>query len=319
MSETPANTQPVSPHVGAAPRPAHGSVLTGIALMLVFAMIAPGIDVFAKLAAQHQPPGQVAAARFVVQFLLLLPVMIHRKSFTSLAPSLLALHLVRGVLIGVATICFITALRSMPIADAIATFFVEPMILTILGGLVLGEQVGWRRYVACAVGFAGAMIVVQPSFDVLGWVATLPLVAALCFALYLVLTRHLAAREDPLSMQGFTGLFGALFVGAVLWAADGSGSSVFDPFWPDMRGWLLILGAGIFATVSHLFLVFAFRNAPASVLAPLQYIEIVAATVLGYLVFGDFPDAGKWLGIAIIVSSGLFIIWRERVAGQKGA
>ncbi len=120
-------------------------------------------------------------------------------------------------------------------------------------------------------------------------------------------------------MQGFTGLFGALFVGAVLWAADGSGSSVFDPFWPDMRGWLLILGVGIFATVSHLFLVFAFRNAPASVLAPLQYIEIVAATVLGYLVFGDFPDAGKWLGIAIIVSSGLFIIWRERVAGQKGA
>ena len=319
MADTPPTAQPVSPHIGAAPRPAHGSVTTGIALMVAFTVFAPGIDVFAKLAAQDQPPGQVAAARFAVQFLLLLPVMISRGAFSGMPPGVFGLHLVRGVLIGIATVCFMTALKYMPIADAIAIFFVEPMFLTILGGLLLGEQVGWRRYLACAVGFVGAMIVVQPSFDELGWIAALPLGTAMSFAFYLVLTRHMTAKEDPLAMQGFAGLFGAVFVGAVLWFGAGSGSSVFDPEWPDMNGWLLLLCVGVMATISHIFLVFAFRNAPASVLAPLQYIEIVVATILGYLVFADFPDALKWLGIAIIVGSGLFIIWRERAAGKREA
>lgn len=319
MTKIPVAAQPVSPQVGIAPRPAAGNITTGIVLMVIFTMIAPLMDTMAKLAAQDQPPGQVAVARFAMQFMLFLPIMIRREAFRRLPPMLLATHIARGVLIGIATVCFMTALRYMPLADAVAIFFIEPMLLTILGGLLLGEQVGWRRYLACAVGFAGAMVVVQPSFITLGWVAALPLVAATCFAFYLVLTRHLAAREDPFSMQGFTGLFGGLCVGAVLWFANGSGSAVFDPVWPDMRGWLLLAGVGAFATISHLFLVFAFRNAPASVLAPLQYIEIAAATVLGYLVFGDFPDAVKWLGIAIIVGSGLFIIWRERMAGKREA
>jgi S-adenosylmethionine uptake transporter len=102
-----------------------------------------------------------------------------------------------------------------------------------------------------------------------------------------------------------------------LWVGEGSGSPVFDPVWPDMRGWMLMIGVGVTATVSHLFLVYAFRKAPASVLAPLQYLEIVAATIFGFLVFGDFPDALKWLGIAIIVCSGLFIFWRERLAATR--
>ena len=219
-------------------------------------------------------------------------------------------------MIGIATVCFITAIRHMPVADAISIFFVEPMILTILGGLILGEQVGWRRYLACMVGFIGAMIVVRPSFEQLGWVALLPIATAMCFVFYLLLTRHMAQREDPFAMQGFAGLFGGLFVGAALWLGAGSGSTVFDPVWPDMRGWLLMLGVGIMATISHLFLVFAFKKAPASVLAPLQYLEIVAATIFGYLVFADFPDLLKWLGIAIIVGSGLFIFWREQLVAK---
>lgn len=313
MATTPPTAQPVSPHVGAAPRPASGSVTTGIVLMIAFALTAPSIDVFAKLAAQDQPTGQISAARFAVQFALLAPVMIWRGGFSRLPASLLGLHLLRGLLMGIATLCFFTALDYMPIADAIAIFFVEPMILTILGGLVLGETVGWRRYVACAVGFAGAMIVVRPSFEELGWVAVLPLGAALAFACYLLLTRYMAPKQDPLVMQGYAGLFGGLCVGAALLLGQGSGSAVFDPIWPDTRGWLLLAAVGVVASTTHLFLVFAFRHAPASVLAPLQYVEIASATLLGYLVFGDFPDALKWLGVAIIVGSGLFIFWRERL------
>lgn len=313
MTDHPAARHPVSPHVGPAPRKPSGEVTTGIALMIVFALIAPGIDIFAKLATQTLPPGEVALARFFVQLILLSPVVIWRGAFRNQTLMTLASHALRGLLLGIATVCFISAVQKMPVADAISIFFVEPMILTILGGVLLGEQVGWRRYAACLVGFLGAMIVVRPSFDELGWVALLPIGTALAFAFYLLLTRHLAPREDPYAMQGYAGLFGGLFVGTALLLGNGTGSAIFDPVWPDLNGWLLMLGVGVIATISHLFLVFAFRKAPASVLAPLQYLEIVAATIFGYLVFGDFPDALKWLGIAIIIGSGMFIFWRERI------
>lgn len=317
MTDHPTAAQPVSPHLAPAPRKASGDVLAGVALMIAFSLIAPGIDIFAKLATQILPSAEVSAARFVVQFLALLPVMWWRGGFRRQSPGHLMLHAARGLLIGIATICFITALREMPVADAISIFFIEPMILTLLGGLLLKEQVGWRRYLACVVGFVGAMIVVRPSFQQLGWVALLPIGTAFCFAFYLLLTRYLAQREDPIAMQGYAGLFGGVFIGAALWLGEGSGSEVFDPIWPDTHGWFLMVSVGVMATISHLFLVFAFRRAPASVLAPLQYLEIVSATIFGFLVFGDFPDALKWLGISIIVGSGLFIFWRERLAAQR--
>ena len=280
--------------------------------MILFALVAPGIDIFAKLATQTVPSGEVSLARFAVQFALLAPVVAWQGKMRWRGGRIMVLQALRGVLMGIATVAFITALSYMPVADAIAIFFVEPLILTLLSAWVLREQVGWRRIAACLVGFAGALIVVRPSFEELGWVAALPLVTACTFAVYLLLTRKLAQGEDPIAMQAWAGLFGMLFLACVLVAGEGSGSAVFDPTWPDARGWALMLGVGVMATISHVFLVFAFRFAPASTLAPLQYLEIVAATTFGYLVFGDFPDALKWLGIAIIVGSGLFVFWRER-------
>ena len=285
--------------------------------MIVFAAVAPLIDVFAKLATQSLPSAEVAAVRFIVQFGVLLPVMVWRRSFRAMSWRRASIHFLRGLLIAIATICFITALSKMPIADAISIFFVEPMILTVLGGLVLGEQVGWRRYVAAIVGFVGAMIVVRPSFETVGWVAVLPIGTAFSFAFYLLATRYQAQREDPFAMQGFAGLFGGLSIIVMLWLGEGTGSPVFDPRWPEGVAWLLVIGVGVMATVSHLFLVFAFQKAPASVLAPLQYMEIASATVFGFLVFGDFPDALKWLGITIIIGSGLFIFWRERLVAAE--
>ncbi len=314
----PTAAQPVSPHVGAAPRQPTGDVGLGIVLMLAFVVIAPVMDILAKLATSSLPSGEITLARFAIQGLVLMPVVIWRGAFRRLTLRMALLHGLRGFFVAVATVCFITAISVMSVADAIAIFFVEPLLLTVLGGLVLGERVGWRRYVACMVGFVGALIVVRPSFDELGWVATLPLGTALGFAIYLVLTRRLAQYEDPFAMQAYSGLAGALCVAVALWVGAGS-MSVFDPVWPDARGWLLMFGVGAVATISHLFLVFAFKNAPASTLAPFQYLEIVAATGFGYLVFGDFPDALKWLGIAIIVGSGLYVFWRERLAAARGA
>lgn len=307
---------PVAPQVAAAPLPAAGETVRGILLMIAFAAIAPGIDIFAKLATAHVPPAEVALARFVLQAGLLVPVIALYGWWPRFTAGRLGLHALRGLLIGVATIMFMTALRAMPVADAISIFFVEPLILTLLSGWLLGEAVGWRRLTACAVGFAGAMIVVRPSFHDLGPVTLLPLVTATCFAFYLLLTRRLARDENPVTMQATAGIFGGLCVALALWVGEGTGSDIFDPHWPSGVAWAQMAGVGAAATVSHLFLVFAFRAAPAAVLAPLQYLEIVSATLFGYLVFGDFPDALKWLGIGTIVGSGLFVFWRERRAGR---
>ena len=292
-------------------------VVRGIFLMCTYAMLGPVIDTFAKLSGDAIPSTQVTAARFIVQSCcLIIPILILRHSLR-VESSEIWKHVVRGILISGATICIFTALQHMPIADAISIFFVEPLILTLLGGLILGERVGWRRYVACAVGFFGAIIVIRPSFETLGWPAMLPLGSAIMFALYLILTRSVVQKTKPLVTQFYAGLSGALFTSAILYFFDGTGSVVFDPVMPEGNYWLLLLGVGISATIAHLFLVFAFSYASASVLAPFQYLEIIGATILGYWIFDDFPDAIKWLGISIIVLSGLFVFWRERIVSKQ--
>ena len=285
---------------------------TGVLFFIAFALFAPAIDVFAKLATEEVPAGQITFARFLLQTLFLAPILIFAGRVVALPAKDWAMHAARGILMAIATIFFFAALKHMPIADAIAIFFVEPLILTILSGVFLGEAIGWRRYLACGVGFFGALIVIQPSFEELGWTSALPLGTALTFALYLILTRELAPRSDAIAMQTYSGIAGAVFMTVVLWAFAGTGDPTFDPVWPSPPFLLHLLGVGVVATLAHLLVVFAFRNAPASVLAPLQYLEIVAATLWGYLIFQDFPTATKWLGIVIIVGSGLFIFWRER-------
>lgn len=307
---------PVAPHTAAPARSTRHDVTLGVIFMVTFTMCGPVIDVFAKLATTEIPAAQITLGRFVTQTLLLLPIVLWRGALQAVPPQDALLHGLRGVLMAVATVFFFAALKYMPIADAIAIFFVEPMIVTVLSGLLLGEPVGWRRYAASAVGFGGALLVIQPSFVDLGWTAALPLGTAFCFAFYLILTRMLAPRVDPFAMQAYSGLAGAVFIGLVLWAADGSGLTAFDPVWPSTRALWLMFAVGAAATVAHLFLVYAFRFAPASVIAPLQYLEIVSATALGFWVFGDFPAPLKWLGIAIVIGSGLFIIARERRAAK---
>ena len=293
------------------------NVALGMGLMFTSVFIAPLIDVFSKLSTASLPPAEVSVLRFLFQSLLMLPFVIWRGSWRDFSWQLTRFHAFRGGVLAVSMICFVTALGAMSIADAIAIFFVEPIMLTILGGLFLKETIGWRRYTACAVGFVGAMVVVRPSFQEIGPVALLPIVCALGIAVFALMTRVLSHREDPWSMQFQTGIWGAIICGLMLLAGQGTGSPIFDPVVPDRLGRVYGFGVGVMATISGIFAVYAYRNAPASTLAPLQYFEIVCATLFGWLVWGDFPDALKWLGIAIIISSGLFILWRERLAATR--
>lgn len=296
-----------------------GRTSLGILLMVGFALIAPVMDTCAKLIGDAVAVGQVAATRFVAQCLLLLPLAavcgwLHRPRLGEAG-----LHLVRAVLLLVATAFFFSALHYMPIADAISIFFVEPFILTLLGGLLLGEPIGPRRYVACAIGFAGALLIIQPSFEDVGFAAFLPLVTALCFAFYMILTRRMATRMHPITLQAYTGLAALVVAVPVLAVFDGSGIAPLDPTWPEARELRLLVALGIIATLAHICISFALSLAPASLLAPIQYLEIVSATILGFYVFGDLPDALSFAGIALIVASGLFVFFRERGLERRPA
>jgi len=300
----------------AVPRPAaRSSVETGMLLMGGAMLLVPAIDALAKLLAATMAPGQVAWGRFFFQTLFLaLPLL--ALGGPAVRPRL-DIHAARGALIAGTTLLFFWSLVWLPLADAIAIFFVEPLILTLMSALFLGEAIGWRRVTAILVGFAGALVVIQPSWQVFGLPALLPLAAATCFAGYLTLTRFLQA-EGAVAMQFWAGAFALAMLTVAILAGQLTGIAVLDPAWPTQVEWLMLAGVGAVATIGHLLVVMAFRRAPAGILAPFQYLEIISATLLGLLIFGDFPDATTWLGVAIIVGAGLYVFHRERRLARLG-
>lgn len=280
--------------------------------MLGFCIIAPMMDAAAKLAAAHVPTGQIATIRFALQCCLLLPFVWITGRFYVPDRREIALHFIRAFMILGATAAFFSAIKHLPLADAMAIFFVEPFLLTLLSALVLKESIGWRRITACTVGFCGALLVIQPSFEAVGWVATYPLITAFLFSIYMLLTRSMALTQDPITLQSYTGLAAVIIGAPILWLADGSGSAFLDPVWPPQETLIIFAIIGVTATISHLCLSYALSFAPASLIAPLQYFEIVTAATLGYLLFGDVTGPMGLLGIIIIIGSGLFVFTREQ-------
>lgn len=297
--------------------PRGSEVERGMALMVAAMLMVPVMDAIGKHLAQFMTPSQITWSRFFFQAVLLLPVML--VGGRRLPRTGLWLHAARGFLTAAATLCFFAAVAVMPLADALAIFFVEPLLLTLLSAVFLGEKVGWRRLSAVAAGLAGALVVIRPSFAVFGVHALLPLGAALSFALYLLLTRRLARHEDAAVLQFSAGVTACLFMSGALLAGALLEVPALAPSWPTPGEWLLMLLLGMIATLGHMLVVVAFRLAPAGVLAPFQYLEIISATILGLAFFGDFPDATTWLGIALIVGSGLYVFHRERMLARRSA
>lgn len=287
-------------------------ILTGVALMIGFCIIAPLIDVASKLAAQAVPVGVVTLGRFLVQGALMLPVVALMGLSFRLTPHMLGLTLLRALMSIVSTYCFVAALRFMPIADALAIAFVEPFIILLIGKLVLSEQVGPRRLAAATVGFAGSMLVIQPSFAAFGAVALFPLGTAVSFSVYMLVTRHLSLAMHPVPMQFHTALVAAVLCLPLLGLGHALGEPSLSLVLPEGIFWFWCFCVGLAATVSHMAVTYALKFAPSATLAPLHYLEIVPATIFGYLFFADFPDPLTWTGVAVIVGSGLYVIHRER-------
>jgi len=281
-----------------------------MAMMVAAMVLVPAIDAIAKFLTDVLAPAQIAWARFFFQMLFLLPLALRGERLVHLADT--PWHLLRGVLIAAATICFFTALTVMPLADNIAIFFVEPLILSLLAGVILKEGIGWRRIAAILVGFAGAMLIVRPSFTQFGVYALLPLAAATFFALYLLLTRILGARTDAIMMQVSAGVGGLVAMTVLMALGTVTAWPLLEWRTPDAGTWALLMLLGLVATVAHLLIVQAFRRCSAVILAPFQYLEIMSAVFWGWLIFADWPEPMTWLGIAIIVAAGLYVFHRER-------
>lgn len=297
--------------------PSTDRILAGVALMLGFCVTAPMLDVAAKLASTSLPVGQITAARFVVQCVLMAPVVLVMGLSLRVAQGYWLALLFRAVLLLVSTFCFIAAISVMPLADALAIVFVAPFIVLLVGKFYMGEDVGPRRVVAAMVGFIGVLFVIQPSFAAFGAVALFPLGTAVGFAFYILVTRGLSRQMHPVTLQFHTGLIASLLCLPVMLLAQGTGSPLLDPVMPEGIAWLWLLGVGFFATLSHMMMTYALSLAPSATLAPLQYLELPVATLLGYLVFSDFPNALSLIGITIIIGAGLYMIHRERVTSRQ--
>lgn len=280
----------------------------GLSIMMLAMLLAPGMDVFAKLLTQTTSPGQVTLGRFLVQTGLLVPLVLMTGQWS--APR--RAHVLAGFFLAIALVSINTAFSVMPIVNAIAIFFVEPLILTVLSVLILGERIGWRRVVAVVVGLFGAMIVIRPNWAAFGPTSVLPVLTALCFAAYLLVTKVMAAGRNKLALQFWSGIFALLFLALFTAVGDRAGLAIAALRVPAIGELWLYSAMGGLAVLTHQMIVHALARADASLAAPLQYLEIVSGTLLGWWVFSDFPDPLTWLGAIIIIGAGIYVFYRER-------
>lgn len=304
----------MSARPSAAPQ-TQSSVERGIILMAAGALAVPGVHGIAKSLGDTMSAGQIAWARYFFQFAYLLPVIWIAHGGRIPSPSLA--QAIRGVLLAASGLLFFWALQYLPLATASAIFFVEPLLLTAISALMLGEPIGWRRVTAVAVGFIGALIVIRPTVDAVGFPAFLPLFSAFGFAAYLAMTRRQAAKETALVTQFWVCLFSVLALSLAIGMGTHSAIHVLTASWPAGWEWALLAGMGVIALISHRLSIIAFRYAPASILAPFQYFEIFGAILLGAILFGDLPDRLTALGTAIIIASGLYVFRREQALARS--
>lgn len=289
----------------------------GILLMLGFCILAPLTDGMAKLLGEVFPVFQLVAVRFAVQAIVLLPVVLVMSRQVEWRAGLLGVLALRTALQILGISLMFLALRFIPLAEAVAIAYVMPFVVLLLGWLFLGEEVGPRRLGACVVGFAGTLMVMQPSLAEVGLPAVLPLAVAIVFALYMLVTRRIAREVDPITMQGISGLMACVILLPALAVLDDRGPEAFRFVMPVASDWTPLLALGLLGTGAHLLMTWSLRYAPTSTLAPMQYLEIPFAAAIGLLMFGDFPNGLALAGILVTISAGLYVVARERAVTRK--
>ena len=289
----------------------------GVMLMLAFCVLAPLGDSIAKLLGGAVALGVLIFVRFSIQAVILLPLVLLKGQSLRLPKGILMWTLARTVLHILGIGLMFTALRYLPLADALAIAFVMPFIMLLLGYFVMGEQVGIHRMAACAVGFIGTLLVIQPNFAEVGFPALYPLGVAVVFSLFMMVTRRIARAMDPVKLQAISGIQATSILIVLLFVfPDAIGDFSFSL---PLTTWGRLAALGLLGTFAHLFMTWSLRFAPASTVAPMQYLEIPFGTAIGWLIFSDLPNGMAAVGICITVGAGLYIIIREQRLSKQSA
>jgi drug/metabolite transporter (DMT)-like permease len=283
--------------------------LTAIGLMCVAVALFACNDAVAKYLNSHMHTVQVVWARYMAAFVLALMM-----SNPFARPQIMRtgrpwLQLGRSTLLVVSTMLNFFALRYLQLDEAIAFIFCTPFIVAALGGPILGEWIKWRRWTAITVGFLGVLLVARPGAGGIHPAAILSVGGAACYAVYSISTRILSRTDSNETTNFYSNLVGAVLV------------SIAVPFvWTPQGDPLIIVlmcTMGLFSGLGHYLLIVGHRMAPASVLAPFIYTEIVWMIALGLLVFGDVPNRWTLAGVAVVIASGLYLLYRERMVGPR--
>ena len=276
----------------------------GIALVLASTIFLGTSDVTAKYLSATLPSIEIAWIRFLVFAMIMVPAMRPGTRLFARHSSRPGLQVMRGIALLSSSLFFISGLRFLPIAEASATGFIAPLFVTALSIAFLGEKVGVRRWLATIAGLIGVLIILRPGSSAFHPAAFFPIVSALAWACTLIMTRMMSGTERAITTMTYSSIAGVCILSALVpfvWVT---------PTWHDIAFGILI---GVASTAGQWIVVLAFRYADASVLAPFSYTQLLWVSVLGFLVFGEVPDAYTITGAAFIVASGLYTAHRERV------
>lgn len=280
-----------------------GKPLKGVVMVLAATLLFAGGDTLGKHLSMLYAATLVLSARYLINLVLVLVTMWPRHRSEVWRTQRTGLVLLRGLLLAVATITMLLALRVMPVAETVAIIYITPVLLMLASGPILNEKVSLIGWVCATLGFAGVLLIARPGSGLDTWGVVLCLLNAVLGTGYHLLTRILTRTETTMALLFHTALVGSvLSVGLTLIVGVDT-----LPTLPDIG---MILVYGTFATVGHLLLTSAYREAPASTLAPINYMHIAFATLLGWLVFQQLPDALGFVGMALIAVAGLMAAWR---------
>jgi drug/metabolite transporter (DMT)-like permease len=293
---------------GSAPVKAANPHLTGILLFLAAVVLINASDIAAKLSFGNISVLQVVliqtlgflATGFIAARSLNAPRILKTSSWK--------LQLLRSSCVFISALLYYKGLEVLALADIIAIILVGPLVVTVLAAVILKERVGPRRWAACFAGFAGAMLIIRPwlGSEGIGWNALWPIGCVSLYAVHIIITRHLTTTDSTSTIILWSPLVGATIL------------TLAAPFywvWPDATTWIGLIAVAVFSGASNGLRIRSLLYAPASVLAPFGYAEIVGGTIAGFLIFGTFPDSWSWSGIAVIICSGIYVWHRERIRG----
>jgi drug/metabolite transporter (DMT)-like permease len=276
----------------------------GVLMVLVAVFFFSITDSLAKYLTLFYPVSLVVWARFASHLLLVVVVLGPRYRTRLIRTQRLAEQVLRGILLMLGSVIFISALKFLPLAEATAISYLAPLFVTLMSVVFLKEKVEPARWVAILCGFAGVLIIIRPGSGIFTWAALLPIANATTFAIYQIVTRRLANMESAYTSIFYAGLVGTVLLSVVLpdvW--------VLPQTWTHAVAFVLI---GLFAAIGHLILIKAYVYASAARLAPFGYSQLIWVALIGFVVFGDFPDAWSLIGMAILIASGVYMATRQR-------